>query len=1049
MKQVSLHFLFCLTALYLAFAVPHARAQEAVDAAVNPAANPVVDSAVNPAADVAVNPQLPPITLQEADSRLEIAQRMLQGGIYDRALELADSVLAHPDAAPSAIVQYDDSEDWLKRREAARFVRERARLGLARTQDELEDIAEAFVQLSNNRYRLQESAYNVQSAYWAARAYEQAGEFREAVDYYSRVGGVTLPQGMEGDAAQRMSGCLRKLAEEIPYPGTLRDRQRRDRLLNQAINELDRARMAFPVGNRRKEIELDLIVLRMARREEQFIREAATEAEAYIESDPAKDPLRARAVLYRGQAAAILGNPKEAATWFQKVLQEEAPNEEDQVSARVGLALALMEIAASSGADEKTALYRQANEALDQALASKIEPARLDNARVIKAEILLDLEQPSAAIDTLLPVLDAKRPNPAAWRLAGVAELRRGRLANALAYLYPATRPGNLNQRLRYQATTDASRTADARRDLGLSLALNHQANRMLRDNRLYSSLLTSEFLAMETILKLGKMGAPLSLSSERELLSAESEASTVSLADKRSESLLGVSLALVRLLQNGGDPNRAYDLAVQSEAAHEWQGEPIGKLELAIGMIAHLRQRRPTGVTDSTLSSRQGEARHALALARADLILSSTQPDDAAIDRSLGDFAAAAASFQEASAGGFSLQDSLNQGMVNLESGAFLMELSKRWERGPYAGRALIWREEARQRIEASLRPFNQALTTSGPSSLAARRAKWSRGRALELMGDWRAAAADYLALMNNSELPRILRANAARRWAMCMGQLGENRAALTRLAVFTEIDAEAALFAGHLAEDAGFFREAYHQYRFASDPASPSIPPATPNRVQDASFHAARLALRSPGEADPLVPPAQVIQSARNRLEQTALADLDNPWTIRMLTLLVESWLNEAGGGGWKTAAEFCKNVLRRPDLPRLVERSLYILSAKALAKGADFEGALNELDAARELLGNDPDSRPDSALITLETARIFRSQRRQSDALRAYADVYAVYPEQEAASEAARTESAIMLLSDWRPGERDIEQARGILSGLKDQMQAQKIMREYGIH
>ncbi len=1048
MNQSTFRLLPWLSALLLAFALPYAKAQDVVDSAVNPAATPVADAGLNPAADAAVNPALPPITLKDADSRLEIAQRMLQGGIYDRALELADSVLAHPDTSASAITQYDNAQEWLKRREAARFARERARLGLAKTQDDLEDVAEAFVQLSNNRYRLQESAYNVQSAYWAARAYEQAGEYREAVEYYSRVGGVTLPQGMEGDAAQRMSGCLRKLAEEIPYPGTIRDRQRRDRLLNQAINELDRARLAFPVGNRRKEIELDLIVLRMARREEQFIRDAATEAEAYIESDPAKDPLRARAVLYRGQAAAILGLPQEASTWFQKVLKEEAPSPEDQAAARVGLALALMEIAESSGQDEKNRLLKQANEALDAAIAGQAEPLQLENARVIKAQVLLALDQPSAAMDTLNPIIEAKSANPSAWRLAGVAELRRGRLANALSYLYPATRPGNANQRLRYQATADASRTADARRDYGLSLALNHHANRMLRHNRLFSSLLVSEFLAMETILKLGKMGSPLSLSGDRDLLTSEADASVVSIEEKRSEAALGLSLALVRLLQNGGDPNRAYDLAIQAEAADEWQGEPIRKLELGIGMIAHLRQRRPVGVTDSTLSSRQGEARHALALARADLILNSPEPDNAAIDRALGDFAAAADSFQEPSADGFSLQDSLNQGMVNLESGAFLMELSKRWEHGPYAARAMNWREEARLRIEASLRPFNQALSTSGPSSLAARRAKWSRGRALELMGEWRGAAADYLALMNNSELPRILRANAARRWAMCMGQLGENRVALTRLAVFTEIDAEAALLAGHLAEDAGFPREAYQYYRFASDPASPSIPPATPNRIQDAAFHAARLALRSPGEANPLLPAAQVIASARERLEETALADLANPWTIRMLTLLVDSWIGEAGDS-WKTAADFSKNLLRRRDLPRAVERALYILSAKAMAKGADYEGALGELDLARELLEEDALSRPDSALIMLETARLYRSQQRRDDALRAYADVYAVYPEQVGPAEDARTESAVMLLSNGKPRPQDIEQARGVLSGLKDQMQAQKIMREYGIH
>ena len=987
----------------------------------------------------------PPLTLAEADTRLEIADRMLQGGIYDRALALAESILNHPDALATGS-DPARNEEWLVRREKARFIRERGRLGQAASGTELEEIAEAFLHLSNNRYRLAEPAYHVQSAYWAARAYEQIGDYQDAVDNYSRVGGISLPQGMEGDAAQRMSRCLRLLAEEIPYPGGMRDRQRRSLLLNQAIAELDRARLAFPIGNRRKEIELDLIALRMARREEQFVREAASEAEAYIESDPAKDELRARATLYRGQAAAMLGNPSEAADWFTRVVDDEAPSDADGRSARLGLALALVELAESAGSDDRRRLLHQADESLDLALDGTMSPGPWDGARVIKAGVQLGLDQPSGALDTLRPILDGRELNPAAWQAAGMAELRRGRLGDAIAFLYPATRPSNPSRASRYDAAREAARSADSRRDYGLSLALNHQASRMLRRGRLFSSLLVQEFHAMETILKLGKAGGPVSLSGDIDLLMADSDSTVLSPDRHRREAAEELALALGRILWKGGDPDSGYDLAVRSEAAHEWGGDGIAKLELAIAMISHLRTRQPSGVTDSILSSRLGEARHALALARAERILAAPEPDEAAIDRTLGDFAAAAASFQQASSGGLSVQDSLDQGMVNMESGAFLMNLFQRWESGRWAGRASAWRDEARLRIEASLRPFNQAIATSGSASLAARRARWSRGRALELMEEWRGAAVDYLSLMNNSELSRVLRANAARRWAVCMGKLGESRAALTRLQVFADIDAESALLAGRLAEESGYPREAYQHYLFATNPESPSLPPATPGRIQDAAYHAARLALEDANEANPLLPPEQVVADARRLLETGAMADLNGGWAVRMLNLLGESWLKEPGG--WELANRFAQGIVERSGTTDAVNRAMHLLSAKAQAQGGNYAAALDELDYARELVDDSAASRADAALVTLETARVYRAQGRQDDALRAYADVFAVYPDQREADDAARVESAVMLLSAPEAGEREREQARGILSGLRDQMRAEKIMRDFGI-
>ncbi len=986
------------------------------------------------------------LTLQEADSRLAIAERMIQGGIYDRAIDLATSVLADP-AAQAVTGPETERRAWLQRREMGRFILDQGRFGLAQTRDEFLDIADSFVQLVNNRYRLEEPAFNVQSAYWAARAYEAAEEYRQAVDYYGRVGGITLPQGMEGDAAQRTSRSLRMLAEEIPYPGSIRDRERRERLLNQAIAELDRARLAFPVGNKRKEIELDRIALRMARREEQFVREAASEAEAFVDSDPAKDDLRARAVLYRGNAAALLGRPADAATWYRKVVTEEAPSDEDRRLADLGLALALVELSEALEPEEKRKLLEEAGAALDDGLEGTASPGRWDGARVVKARVQLSLGLPTAALETLEPIVQGGRIHYGAWQVAGLAELARGRLADALRFLYPTTRPSNTNGVLRLTSQREAARTADSKRDFGLSIALNHQASKALRRHRLFGSLLVNEFQAMETMLKMGKMEGPLSLSSDMDLLMVDSENTLEPIREKRNQAFAALAEALGGVFTHGNDADSGYDLAIAAENAQEWLTPGIDKLELAIGMISHLRKREPAGVTDSILSSRLGEARHALGLAMAQRILQAPTPSPEEIDRTLGNFAAAAASFQEASAGGYSLQDSLDQGMVNMESGAFLMRLADKWNVGEWSGPALTWREEARQRIEASLRPFNQAIATSGPSSLAARRAKWSRGSALELIGEYRGAAADYLSLMNNSELPRVLRANAARRWAACMAAMGEQRQALTRLSVFADIDAESALLAGKLAEDSGYVREAYQRYMFAADPNSPAMPPATPWRVQEASYRAGKLALADPNEADPLRTPESVRQTARELLQRNAVAELDGEWVIPMLNLLADSIIHD-GGDGWQQAERLALDVMDAPGSSTTVDRAMRILAARALAQGERYEPALTALDEAREMLDDTPESRSDAATITLETARIYRRQNRLADALRAFADVFAVYPDMVETAEAARLEAAELLLTAPGAGERQQEQARNILSGLRDQMLAEKILREYGI-
>ncbi|MCC8191094.1 MAG: hypothetical protein LIP77_10750, partial [Planctomycetes bacterium] len=709
------------------------------------------------------------LTLAEADNRLAIAERLIQGGMYDRALEIAASILDAPEAR--AVTGTDaDTLPWRQRREVARYFHDRSRLGLAVSRAEILDIAASFRQLAENRYRLPEPAYPILALYWAGRAFESVGEYELALEMFERVGGLSLPPGVEGDAAQRMARCLRLLAEDLPYPGNARERQERGQLLTQAIGELDRARLAFPVGNRRKEIELDLIALRLARRQPQYIREAITEAEAFIESDPAKDELRARAVLYRGQAAALLGSSEEAVAWFGRVLQDEAPADADRRAAELGLALALVEQSRYAGGPERERLVVDAAAALGQAVAGTMSPGPMDGARILRAQLLLELDHPAAALASLEPILEDESIHPAAWRVSGLAEMGRGRLDEALGFLYPATRPSNPDGSLRLAASREAARAAEGRRDYGLALALDHHASRLLRRERLFSTLLVAEFQALEVILRLGRMGGPVSLSSDIDLLMADAGAVVVPVEHWRERTTRDVAGSLGLLLAGGGNPDSAYDLAIAAEAAYAWHSDPIADLELAIAMIAHLRQRQPTGVTDRVLASRLGEARHALALVRAERILAAEEPAEGDIALALDGFAQAAAAFQEAAAGGFSVADSLNQGMVSMESGAFLLRLADRWERGVWSPLAGRWRTEARQRIEASVRPFNDAIATSTPSGQAARRARWSRGRALELLGEWRAAAADYLSLMNNSELARVLRANAARRWAECM---------------------------------------------------------------------------------------------------------------------------------------------------------------------------------------------------------------------------------------------------------------------------------------
>lgn len=366
-------------------------------------------------------------SLQEADARLAVAQSLLEGGIYDQAKEIALSILNDDAFREPGNATHAEAVPWLQRREAARFTLERGRFGLAHDTEEYLDIAEEFAFLFQNRYRLPSPAYHLQSAYWAARAYQEAGDYDRAVAMYSRVGGFNLPPGMEGDAARRTSECLREMAEALPYPGDHQDRQLRNRLLDQAIDELGRARNAMAVGRERKELELDLISLRLARREPDYLREALAEAEAFMTAEAARDALRARAALYRAMASERLGDAEDAITWFRAVVNDENPDAEDRRTAEMGLALALRELSENRQGDERTAVLRESVQAFQRALADAGDDARFDRARTILALTLLDLGQPSVALEAINPILRRGDPGPSVRYAAGRAELARGR----------------------------------------------------------------------------------------------------------------------------------------------------------------------------------------------------------------------------------------------------------------------------------------------------------------------------------------------------------------------------------------------------------------------------------------------------------------------------------------------------------------------------------------------------------------------------------------------------------------------------------------------
>jgi hypothetical protein len=996
-----------------------------------------------------VAPLVPPLaaanlTVKEAEERVAVAMRLIEGGIYDQAADIAREVLNDPSLRQSADVSDPSIQAVLALREAARFALERARFGTAPDRETFEDIGDEFALLYQNRYRLNEPRYGMQSAYWAGRSYQEAEDYERAVAMYTRVGGINLPQNMEGDAARRTSESLRDMAEAIPYPGTQADRQRRERLLDQAINELERARLAFPIGRIRKELELDLIALRLARRQIDYVREAMSEADAFLAGEAAKDDLRARAALYRGMAAERLDNIEDAIKWFRSVVTEENPTPDDKRNASLALALALRELSGRKSPAEKPVLLGQAVGAFQVALEGTNDSERWNRARVLQADTLLELGQPNAALEVLQPILDGTAILPAAWRLAGRAELNRGKLQEALEYLFPATLPSNGSSVLRLDALREASLAANSRGDYGLALALAHHASRILRAGRVYSSLLTNEFIAMETLLNLGRAGGPKFLAGDLELLRSTDGNVVLTHEDRQKSSSRALAVAMGELFRTGGDFDSAYATSVRAEAATAWARAGIEDLEVAAGMIRHLRNRRPSTVTESDLLSREGETYYALALARALDVLENPEPSEEEIHRVMSNFTMAASSFRSASSDGLSGMNSLELGIVNLASGGFLLNLSERWERGTWSMRADGWRSEALSRIEASIRPFDQALTRYGPVGLQSMRARWSKSRALEFLQEWRPAASGYSWLMNNSEAPRVMRVNAARHWAHCMTQLGESALAVSRLAGFAQSDAGAAFIVGQLSEQLGDLGSAYRYYLFAADPESPVLPPVASGMRQEAAYNAAKLALNSPEIVSPGSDPEELRRQSRELLATTALDDIDGTWTVRILEELADSWINEEPEG-WRTAHRLAVQTAANPNAGGDLKRAMYILGARALKAGGNFAAALDELDRAYELVERATSTveRRDAARVVTLMADIYREQGRYEDALRAYANVFATYPEAVEEADAARASAARMILLRPGAGQKEDEQVRAILSGLRNQNLADEIL------
>ncbi|MDR3211255.1 MAG: tetratricopeptide repeat protein, partial [Planctomycetota bacterium] len=983
-------------------------------------------------------------TLAEADQRLAAGFRLLDSGLFTQASDIALKILNDPAFHESDSPTAEDLANSLARRETARFLLERSRFGLAESREEYLDVAEELAFLFQNRYRLANPVYSVQSAYWSGRSFQEAGDYDRAIAMYSRVGGSNLPEKMEGDAARRVSQCLRQQADLIPFPGTIETRRKRENLLNQAISELEQARNSFPIGDDRKQVELDLIGLRMSSRQLDYIREAQSDANIFLAGEAARNELRARAALYRAQAAAFLGETTTAIQYYQELLKEENPTPDDRRTAEISLALSFREMAENLPAEDRTGFLRQASETLGEAMALAGDGEEWDQAHMLWATLLLELKQPTAVLDAIAPLLKRDDPPARANYLAGRAEWELGHLEEAISHLEAATRPSGAAVRLRIDAARAAADVARYRGNPGLALTMRHQASRLFRQILDYGSLLGSEFSAMEEILGLGSASVRNTIPWDWMLGLSDSDVGGSDISERQAGAIQVLGKTLTNILQMGPEDlspdsrrlaNAAYELSVRMEELTNWSEAGSDGFTLVLGMISHLRSRQLTGqasLSNRELLSREGETYYGLAVILAGQIMTNDVLDQDGIRQVLANFDRSGDCYRESSGIGRSLTDTLALGMVNLASGGFLLHMADKWgsNEGSREGssQADVWRQDGKQRISSSLRFFDFIIAGVGSASSLSLKARLSRSTALELLDEWDSAARGFAWLMNDSEVSSVLRLNAARHWANCQVKLGETARALDRLAVFSETDAETAFVAAQIAEESGNLALAWRLYLFAADPASPAAPPKRPGRLQDATYRAASLAIHHPKEVEPDQIPLELRHRARELLEQAVERGVSGDSAVGIFRELGESWIYESTEG-WREAYRLLMREVEQTTGDDHLRRSLYLLASQALVAGGNLPGALEELDHASDLLPTElrPVDRRDAASITLAMADIFRLEERWDDALRAYAEVFATYPEEEELSEDSRLRAARLLLELPGSGAKEKEQAR----------------------
>lgn len=984
-------------------------------------------------------------TLAAADTRLETVKRLLDDGEFALAAENANAILNSPAAQVSAWESNPSPEtiDWLRRRELASYYLARAQLGLARAKDDFLAAADAFRQLSHNRYRLPDGAHTGESAYWGGVALRNAGDYESAVQEFQRVGGVDIPIEMAGDAARQISDCLRHIAEALPEDGGPAVAKQRTRLLDQALDELDRARVAFPVGPKRKLLELDLIALRLARSDPESVRIAMAEAEAFLASDPAREPPRAMAALYRAQGAYRLGIIDAAISGFDSVLNEERPDPETKRSAEMGLGLSLWEQARSADSKKRKTLLEQSAGHLSAALEEPGDDPRTST-RMVLAEILLELDRPSAAADVLAPIMHLPGISARTHYLMGLAAWRRGRLEEAKQEFFLAARPGDASRRFAIDAAAQGARASLKLGDYGTALAFAHLAARGQRGDRDFRQLLETELDMAAIRVALGRSEAPPSLMDEI-FSGLDDNASPKTASEWRNQA----ARVAVRRLGKLFSPNNvtetaldAYDFVFSWDALTQWEEPGPANLELAIRILEHLRSRNPGSALLNRIDRVEADARFARALAWSREVLSSPLPDQSAIQRIVDEFAASGNLIAKSRLDPRSPDSVFGKSLSALEAGRFLMEVIARWKFGQGAIDVSQWREEARRLLESIIKPLNTIGAAPFIDQRIRFQAIWALGRTLEYLEEYVPAADEYAKLMGLPEVPGRLRLESARHWALCMGELGQTEKGLEKLAPFAESGAEASLLAGKLAEASGDKAKAWTYYRRAADPDFPAMTGTPLERAGEAAYNAARLALGDPDKARPGIDPGQTQQEALALLDATAKRNPTGEWTTRLLELSGNHWLGKPDG--WKQVYSMAASVADNSTNPTPMRRAMRVLAGRALRLGGVYDEALAQLDEARELKGDDANYRSDLARSMLETARTYRDQKKTDDAIRGYAETFSTYADNVDAADSARLEMAALLVGDAKQGSPDsLARARSLLSSVRDQTLAQKVL------